>query len=134
MSGEKSLQVIVEYYSTLQRQLQNLDLRGNSLTEDNAELLYNSFPSIQLLNEIKIYQYKRDVTITEMDCNNLFLKLPEMKIIVSLLNNLKNKCHIHLLDVGNNLISAKALKVLAEGIRHVPLHELDISFNPCTLS
>ena len=30
------------------------------------------------------------------------------------------------------MISAKALKVLAEGIRLCPIHMVDISYNPCT--
>ena len=132
MLSGKSVELLVKEYSQLARQIINLDLRGNSLTEDDAEALYNAFPNVQTLNEIQMYKYKRDLTNTEIDCHSLQLKLPEMKLIVCLVQQLGRRCHLATLDVSNNLISAKALKVLAEGIRLVPVHEIDISYNPCT--
>jgi len=132
MLTERSSKFLIEKFSKLPRQIQHLDLRSNSLTEENAEELYHAFPNLQTLNEIAIYKYKRDLTNTIVDCHALQLKLPEMKILVCMLQGLGSRCHLTTLDLSNNLISAKGLKVLAEGIRLLPVQELDISFNPCT--
>ena len=129
---ERSSRFVIEKFSKLPRQLQHLDFRSNSLSEENAEDLYNAFPNLQTLNEIAVYKYKRDLTNTVIDCHGLQLKLPEMKILVCLLQGLGKRCHLTTLDLSNNLISAKALNILAVGIRNVPIQELDISFNPCT--
>jgi len=132
MLTERSSKFLIEKFSKLPRQLQHLDMRSNSLSEENAEELYHAFPNLQTLNEIQVYKYKRDLNNNIVDCHALQLKLPEMKILVCLLQQLGHRCHLHTLDLSNNLISAKGLKVLAEGIRLLPVQELDISYNPCT--
>jgi len=133
MLTERSVNLVIEKFSKLGRQLQNLDFRSNSINEDSAEELYNAFPSLHSLNEIQIYKSKSDLTNSTIDCKGLFMKLPEMKIIVCMLKSMgRAVSHLRSLDLSNNLISAKGLKLLAEGIRKIPIRELDISYNPCT--
>ena len=69
--------------------------------------------------------------MTKIDLSKKMLKVADIKILVCLLNDV-HPCHIETVDLSNNNISAKALRLLAEGLRKVSIQYLDISNNPLT--
>lgn len=131
MLSDDSAKLVIEQFANRSRQLQKLDFRSNTLTEEVAESLYRSFPAIQYLHEIPIYTTKREVEVTKIDLSKKMLKVADIKILVCLLNDV-HPCHIETVDLSNNNISAKALRLLAEGLRKVSMQYLDISNNPLT--
>lgn len=131
MLSDDSAKLVIEQFAKKSRQLQKLDFRSNTLTEEMAESLYKSFPAIQYLHEIPIYQTKREVEVKKIDLSKKMIKVADIKILVCLLNDVR-PCHIETVDLSSNNISAKALRLLAEGLRNVSMQYLDISNNPLT--
>jgi peroxiredoxin family protein len=131
MLTDKSATLVMEKFSKLSRQLQHLDFRSNAISEEVSEAMYLAFPAIQTLNEIPIYRSKRETDVTEIDLSKKQLKVSDIKILVCCLADVK-PCHIEKVNLAGNGISAKALKVLAEGLKNVAMQSLDISNNPLT--
>lgn len=131
MLSDDSALLVIQQFSKKSRQLQKLDFRSNTLSEEVAVRLYRSFPAIQYLHEIPIYRTKREVEVTEIDLSKKMIKVADIKILTCLLNDI-HPCHIESVDLSSNNISAKALRLLAEGLRKVSMQNLDISNNPLT--
>lgn len=131
MLSDSSADLIIESFAKLSRQLQHLDCRSNTFSEEKAADLYGAFPAIQTLNEIPVYRSKRDTEVTAIDLNKKSLKLADIKILVCLLQDVK-PCHITHLDLSNNGITASALRLLAEGLINVSLQHIILDNNPLT--
>tara|TARA_A100001035_G_scaffold106055_1_gene83176 strand:+ start:51 stop:965 length:915 start_codon:yes stop_codon:yes gene_type:complete len=131
MLSDVSADLIIETFAKLSRQLQHLDCRSNTFTEEKAAELYNAFPAIQTLNEIPVYRSKRETDVTAIDLSKKTMKLADIKILICLLQDIK-PCHITHLDLSNNAITASALRLLAEGLTKVSLQHINLDRNPIT--
>ena len=131
MLTDVSADLIIERFSELNRQLQNLDTRSNTFSEEKAAALYEAFPAITTLNEIPIYRSKRETSVSDLDLSKKTMKFADIKILVCLLRDLK-PCHITSLDLSSNAISASALRLLAEGLTEVALQYINLDNNPMT--
>jgi Leucine-rich repeat (LRR) protein len=131
MLTDISINLIIATFAKKPRQLQHLDFRRNNITTQGAETLFKSLPNLQTLSQIPVYRVKRDGLNREMDLAHLDIKLPEIQILVSLLQDLR-PCHIDRIDLSSNQISSSALTLLAQGIRNLEVHILNLNDNPLT--
>jgi len=114
------------------RRIEEIDFRNNNLNVFDGQALYDAFPTIRSLNGIKIFKYKRDPSLHELDLSDLSLRITEIKILDCMLHGLQPQ-HVTKINLSSNKMNCKSLIVLATAVGEVGnVKVLNISHNPVT--
>ena len=114
------------------RRIEEIDFRNNNLNVADGQALFDAFPTIRSLNGIKVFKYRRDPSLREMDLSDMSLRITEVKILDCLLHSLVPQ-HVSDISLANNKLNCKSLIVLAVGVGEVGnVRKLNISNNPVT--
>jgi hypothetical protein len=124
-----SVDLIIEHFPHLPRKLEILDLRSNSLSQDDGIKLFNAFPFIAVLNGIDLnFDTKEYLRLKILDVSSRHLKLCELGIIFEML---KSMIHIEEINLSHNDISPKGLVYISKIMgQMVKIHSIDLSYNP----
>jgi Ran GTPase-activating protein (RanGAP) involved in mRNA processing and transport len=124
----RSFTLLREHFSSLERRLEVMDLRLNSMTERDGVNLYRSFPYLQLLNGMKLCDVRDDKSKSVLDFSGIMMGRAEMAIMCDLLLECP---HIEAIDVSRNTLDTYCLKYLADRLIYkTHVHKVNVSQNP----
>ena len=114
------------------RRIEEIDLRNNNLNVHDGQALYDAFPTIRILNGIRLLKHRRDTMLHEIDLCDASMRITEVKILAGLLKALSPQ-HIYSINLSRNKINCRGLRELTLALGEVAhVRFLDISHNPLT--